>query len=452
MSELDDLLARVKQAPAPKESPRADQKREAMIRHALVAGRARHTRRLQLRAVGVVFGGLALAAACLLMVFRSDERVARDEAYELSLPSGDRMLALHEVRFQVESEEPMHRRVRLTEGAMLFDVAPLEHGSTFEVVTSTETIRVRGTVFVVEASLSDTSVRVFEGSVDVNTARGVVPLREGERYHPAAATERSASLEGRGLEAAARRVARIEPEATRRAREDLARRDEGPRVERVEPAHEDPAPVLESPPPVSPPVRATPLDERGRGPRDSREMNPMETPADAVVEVPEPSGEAEPIEDAAPPVVSATWLEEVHAAMVGGRPEEALRLARAAEAEEREGALDAEVDALRALSRFDEAAAIYDRMARDSHEARAAFQAAEIRFRRLHDAAGARASLALAPPLPGSPLRERSLALRAEIDLALGDRAALEATANAYLAEFPSGPRAFWMRARLSTP
>jgi tetratricopeptide (TPR) repeat protein len=98
-------------------------------------------------------------------------------------------------------------------------------------------------------------------------------------------------------------------------------------------------------------------------------------------------------------------------------------------------------DAHRGAGDTSDAADAYDHAAKlltgaDRNEA--GYSAAYLRFRDLHQHAGALASLdAAGADAAGSPLEERALGLRAQILVALGRRDDAKAIARRYLAQFP---------------
>ena len=136
-----------------------------------------------------------------------------------------------------------------------------------------------------------------------------------------------------------------------------------------------------------------------------------------------------------------------------GDGERALALSRSAHGDD-PALLFVEADALRTLGRAQAAAQVYERVVdhrlRPPERRRAGFLAAELWHRRLHDAPRATSVLLRSGALddPSPTMRERALALRAELAEATDDRAALAEAVRAYLAEHPDGPRAGWMRAR----
>jgi hypothetical protein len=110
-----------------------------------------------------------------------------------------------------------------------------------------------------------------------------------------------------------------------------------------------------------------------------------------------------------------------------------------------------EGDALRALGRIGEAADVYGQAARElapPRRAQAGFLEARLRATDLADAEGALSALRGAGvTAPGSPLRERGLALEADLLARLGRSAELANVATQYLRDYPEGPRADAMRA-----
>lgn len=112
-------------------------------------------------------------------------------------------------------------------------------------------------------------------------------------------------------------------------------------------------------------------------------------------------------------------------------------------------------DALRALGRFDEAAAAYRRAAAELAPPRrqqAGFLEARLRAARLDDADGAlRALDEAAVTRQGSVLRERGMALEARLLVRLDRHADADQVARAYLRDYPEGPDADAMRARVGT-
>ncbi|AKF10549.1 FecR family protein [Sandaracinus amylolyticus] len=394
MSELDELLEDAR-ALEPRHGEADD---ASLARRAVLAGRARARARAWRARIALLGAGVAIAAIALLAW--TPEKARREtvahEIVELTLPTGDRLATTGDARFEVRSAERA-RRIHLAQGAAMFDVAPLGPGSSFEVSTPHAIVAVRGTVFVVEVGARATSVRVYEGHVEVRARGERLALHAGDHVHRDAATQRSARLERRAREAADRRarVARIaapEPDADQ--------------------AH------ASDPPAASPRPRAT------------RRAHPTTTRAEPAIDPTERR-------DAA------------RAHLLQGDP--AAALAALPPPPERDGEWTLlEADALRALGRDAEAAHTYERAARTLPPglARSAgFLAAELYLRRLHDPARALAALdASRVDAEGTALRERALVLRAEAQLASDRRTELTETARRYLDAYPNGPRAAWMQ------
>ena len=109
-----------------------------------------------------------------------------------------------------------------------------------------------------------------------------------------------------------------------------------------------------------------------------------------------------------------------------------------------------EADSLRAMRRFADAAAAYDRAAGElsgGMRSQAGYRASHIRYRQLSDARGALASLDQSgADRPGSPLAERAMALRARLLNSLGRTSEARQVAARYLERYPDGGMAEWMR------
>lgn len=291
------------------------------------------------------------------------------ERTDLELPTGDRLLAEEGARFHVELATDRERRIRLTNGSMLFDVRPLE-GGRFTVRTPTAEVVVLGTVFTVTADRAGTVVRVYEGRVEVRHEGVVEQIRAGERSQVGEATEAADPLA-----VDARRAARARRPAT-------------------------PEPVESAP---------------SRPPRPRREPTPTAAEVRA-------------------------WIAN----------QEAQRALDAARRHVDHGDLDPwlllEADALRGLGRHDEAADAYGRAAERLPTPRAEQAGfASARLRREPELA-LRALDAGRVTAPGSPLRERGLALRVDLLGRLHRAPEQRESARAYLESYPSGSRARAMR------
>ncbi len=115
----------------------------------------------------------------------TEERVEQERVDQVSsvrLPSGDRLVADPGAHYDVESTSS-DRSVRLSQGEVLFDVAPLDGGS-FTVHAGEVDVRVRGTVFSVRRE-RHVEVEVFEGSVEVSHSSERVLLEPGDRWSSA---------------------------------------------------------------------------------------------------------------------------------------------------------------------------------------------------------------------------------------------------------------------------
>ncbi|AKF05881.1 FecR family protein [Sandaracinus amylolyticus] len=373
---------------------------EAILREALIVGRAR-SRAASRRRRAMIAGAavIALAAAALLVWTprdREDVVVAAPEGVmELAL-GAHRIDATAGARIASSRAEPQRAVWRLDEGAALFDVAPLAEGGAFEVRTPHATVHVRGTVFAVSVEDGGTRVEVFEGRVDVRDAQGSRALGAGESYATSAGVRVPDVLASRGARAAERRL-------------------------------EDARDVV-APSPDDAPVRA-----------------PEAPPEDAPV-VPRARAER-----------PAPAIDLAHVRALCDRGEfdaalSAIASARPPRAERGDWAM-LEGDAHRALGHTGEAASAYERAAASLTPTRAAlagFLAAAQRER----AGDLDAALAVLDRTHaaerGSPLEERALAMRASLLARLGrdDEAAI--TARAYLAGFPGGEARARMEALLA--
>jgi len=365
----------------------------------------------------VAAAGVAAAAAVGLAVglgWPADDPAPRaaSETTRLELPTGDAVTASAGARFRIESIEDAERRIRLDDGAMLFDVARLGEGQAFEVVTPHLTARVLGTVFSVEARGDRSTVRVFEGRVLVE--------EEGRR-RVLGAEEALTSSGG---------VQQVE--------------DDGPLVEHGRTAAR---------------ARAgdAPHAERtgdGDGP-DRTAVDDADTPgrqAGADAETEPRAGDDLPRERVRERAPAA---EEARAWIASGDADRALDAAREALRDDPTAAewRMIEADALRALGRFEAAVSVYERAAVDLGGVRAAqagYLAARIHQGRLDDARRALAALDLVgADEPGAPLEERATALRARILMAQGRREQAREVARRYLDRFPAGGMTDWMEAVL---
>ena len=403
MSALDDLVARARQAQPPAPDPEEDRR---VIERAAMAGSARHRARIGRRLTLVVGVAAALAAASVTAYLlplpaptaptarpAASVRPAREEPptppTHLELPTGDRLLAASGARFTVEEAGPTERRIHLDDGAMLFDVRPIE-GSRFEVVTARATVRVLGTVFTVEATPTGTTVRVYEGRVEVVAAEGAPPDGMGDEPRlVTAGGELHVGGPHPGFDALvtpAREAARARATVRAAARAASSHGSSAPGLREAAP---DPAP----------------------GPH---------------------------------PAQARRWIAE-------GRASRALAAARRGIAT---GALDpwvmVEGDALRALGRPLDAAESYHRAAEllpPPHRHQAGYLEAQLRAP--NDPSGALRALRGADvAAPDSPLRERALILEEQLLGRLGRDEERRDVAEAYLRDYPDGSRVEAMRAR----
>lgn len=401
---LDQLLAEARGA---EPEPLDELAVRRMAQRAAMTGGARHntwTRRRLMVAAGLA--AAAAAAAVTLWSLPEAAPVAREaapaerpgpvpveapsEPTDLELPTGDRIVAAPGARFSVEMARPEQRSVRLGGGTMLFDVRPID-GGRFSVSTPNAEVLVLGTVFTVHATDHGTTVRVYEGRVQV---RG----RGGAGGHDAVRVITAGGMVHLGGG---------DPVGDPLARQgrDAAREREG-----VQPARA-----------VTPAVapRARPA--------------PRPTAAE-----PEPRPEAADVHLWIARGEAARALDEARLWTARGRVDPWRML---------------EGDALRALGRHGEAADVYRRATVELPPPRrqqAGFLEARLRAGELADPAGALRALRDAEvTAAGSALRERGLAFEAQLLTRLGRRGEVREIAEAYLADFPEGSQAEAMRRRL---
>jgi hypothetical protein len=385
-------------------------------------------------------------------------------AQEMVLPTGDRVLTSPSASLRFADLTAETRDVELFHGEALFDVRPLAQGQSFRVRAAELEVEVTGTVFSVELTEDDALVRVYEGHVRVRSRDTVLAsLRAGERYsarHGAGIGVDDAALAADGRRAAQRRAAApASPGSPQPVPQDV-------------PALNVPAPV-ESPPIALPegshPERAIP--ERAIPERDGEgaslpaarrsEASTAQRSESGHLSVPprERSGDPretretvaereEEVEDE-PSIGTAEVV-----ALLGAR-----RFADALEASRRGASRSGEprfrifeAQALEGLGRAEDAADTLDAIAQDTSggvRAEAAYRAASLRWRALHDPRGTVRSLA-STSFDGTAFEERALGLRALALEALGDRAEASQAAERYLERYPSGGLADDLREALA--
>ena len=166
----DDAIALVREAPLKLPSPaRREEIRTAVLAMARVSlasptTAARPPRRRIAIAVAVA---IAAAAAVAVWAVRSDPPATPHTHATVTAPSG--------AHFTHDATAP-DEIVRLTDGTIAVDVAPLHGGERFRVIVGDAEIEVRGTAFEVVASADRLmSVDVHHGKVEVRP-RGRLPL------------------------------------------------------------------------------------------------------------------------------------------------------------------------------------------------------------------------------------------------------------------------------------
>ncbi|MBX3272121.1 MAG: FecR domain-containing protein [Sandaracinaceae bacterium] len=320
---------------------------------------------------------------------------AAPPATHLRLPSGDELAIGAGARFELGGSDDA-RRVELTEGHIAFDVRPLEAHEGFEVHTPHLVARVVGTVFTVDATAAGSTVRVYEGRVEVAHDGEIAIVAAGEALRAGAGpADRDDPLMELARAAAARRAAR--------------------------PAEAAPSAPVADGPPAPAPDAAPASDELRRAPPRvaARSVEP---------------------EDGTPAVTLALarrWLVDGQYERALAAAQDALRSSESGEWRMVEG------DALRGAGRAREAVAAYERAAEGPRRVQAGYLIAQLRADRLADPTGALDALErYGASAPGSPLAERALRLRHRLLSATGRAEEAARTAAEYVARFPEGPAA----------
>jgi hypothetical protein len=204
------------------------------VRVALLASAGREKRRGLQVGVGLALltGALAVSVALGLSRARTEalnpaqaSAVApapqAGEPSRLRLATGDALTAVEGAEFEVRSALAEQREVKLHDGTMLFDVAPLGSEQHFQVVTPELRVDVVGTVFTVDTRGGRSVVRVYEGHVEVRYQGRTLRLRVGDLFTSDARAPGHDALAGEALAAATRRHARppaaVEVEVARTA-------------------------------------------------------------------------------------------------------------------------------------------------------------------------------------------------------------------------------------------
>jgi hypothetical protein len=402
MSDVTQLAALAANA----EPPALDElSARRMIERALAApriGEARIAEPARRRRIGIAVPVFAVAALALLafLWLRPTASPPTAPLLRLALPTGDQLTATSGAQFEIAELAPASRRLRMQSGSILFSVAHVVPGQHFDVTTPHAVVRAKGTVFSVTIDHDATSVFVVQGVVEIDHGNETHVLPAGQSWHGAAPSTAVTSLA------------------------------QAPRVAPTEPA---PAPAPAPAPTIEPPSEPGATGDRPE-------------PA-------EPRPQAEPsVEPARPPAPS---IARARAHIIAGRFEAALAEARRAETTGTlTGAWHVVIgDAHRGLGHASDAADAFAKAVTDlSGDARAeaAYSAAYLRFRELRDTDGALAALTAGDvEAEGSVLEERGLALRAQILESIGRRADARPIAERYLARFPHGGLASFMRSLL---
>jgi hypothetical protein len=405
------------------------------------------------------------ALAMAVVVWLVARRAPDAEPIRVALPTGDHLVGTAGTRFELERVEPADRRVRLRDGAMLFDVAHVVPSQRFAVATDRVVVVATGTVFSVAAG-AGTRVHVYEGSVTVTADGHDHALAAGETWSEGGTSDEPAAV----VEAAREAV-----DARASTNEHTAASDHGESTRGHAPnAEPAPSSAANDPTPVA--VRSTDHDGHGDASfvpddrnRSTRETGAATSPVATASSTDRNDSTrdhgATSSNDRDTPARDGS---SVRSSGEHASSDSAARLARAradvAAGEFRSAlaAFDREpapngawllvaADARRGLGDVPAAADTYARAAAaltGPERAEAMYTAAYLRFHDLHDATGALAALGD----DSGPLEERALALRVQILVALhrGDDA--RDAARRYLARFPRGDLAGFARSTAREP
>jgi hypothetical protein len=367
--------------------------RALVERAAREAERHKRARFSRIQTIALAFAAAAVVTLAFLVGRNSVSESAKVAVVDdgrvstLRFETGDEIAFLSGAVFDAGTPGRAHRMFALERGDVLFDVASVDRGGSFEVRTPDAAIRVHGTVFVVSVHEDGTLLHVIEGEVAFAQAGRTRFVAGGER---AGALDRSAPvvLLDLGRDAAERRL-----------------REEAPAV----------AEITSTDPGAAPRVAVAIEEPVRRAPRPVLRVS-----------------------------TARRWLE-------AGRADRALRAAELAVATDPDDGdwRMLRADALRALGSSD-AARAYEEAARHlpwSQAAQAGYLAAHLRRAELGDRAGALEAIErTAADAMGSPLEEPALVLRTRIlaEERRFDEARM--TADRYLARYPEGGAAAWMR------
>lgn len=176
--------------------PTASKEDEALVREALIVGRAR-IRHAQRRRTLMVVSSLSMSLLALAVsvpfAFRSTSTpttTTNEIAVTATTSEVSTTLALGAHRIEttpatrLSLQEGSLERVslRLDTGSALFDVAAIEPGGAFEVHAPDLTAIVHGTVFAMTVHEGRTRVDVFEGRVEVRGDFGTQMLERGDAH------------------------------------------------------------------------------------------------------------------------------------------------------------------------------------------------------------------------------------------------------------------------------
>ena len=441
-----DLVTTLSRAAGRAEPPQLDDADvRSFVEHAMRAEPRRERRTYPWLAVAAV---AAIATAWLVWPHAHDPRVL-----ELTLPTGDHLAGVAGARFEVEDVAPAHRRIRLHEGEVMFDVAHVVDGQRFEVATDHLIATARGTVFSVEVDAEGSHVRVFDGVVAVEQAGRTHVLVAGGVWDSTRSTTAIAFAPPPALApsvAVALHARTIAPVVTPSATPVIA------------------MPSIATPAIATPPVATLAI----MTPPSATSASTTSASATSLRTAPPPTAPVAP--DAQPAAISTSpstsaWstdsvpveqlsLDQLLATARGqlASASFAAALATADVAAKRAPWSSAwwQIigDAQRGLGHISAAAIAFEHVT-GADRSEAGYTAAYLRHHELHDDATALATLdASGASSEGSPLEERALGLRAQILVALRRGSDAAQVARRYLTRFPHADLRAYMMSLAPTP
>jgi hypothetical protein len=387
----------------------------------------------------------AAAVAAIATAWLAWPRAREPRVLELTLPTGDHLAGVAGARFEVEEVAPAHRRIRLHDGEVMFDVAHVVPGQRFEVATDHLVATAKGTVFSVAVDADGSHVRVFDGVVAVEQAGRTHLLVAGAVWDSTRSRTAIAFAPPSVLAPSVEHALRARVIAPPAAPTIATRAITTPAIEAavatraIEPRVG--APSIAAPPPeVAPPPGSTSTST-------STSTSAPSSASIATSSSTSPwSTDSVPVEQLSLDRLLATARGQLTAADFANALATADIAARRAPWSSTWWQIVG--DAQRGLGHAGAAAIAFEHVT-GAERSEAGYTAAYLRHHDLHDATAALATLdASGASNPGSPLEERALGLRAQILVALGRKGDAAEVARRYLTRFPHADlRAYMVQA-----